>query len=196
MSPLNGWSAGPLRLRIRGGMNYPRLMVSIDTRPPDVDAADPAIRPYTTEDFGWAVALLDATGGRLRVRRGRVVDVAVLPGLVALRHGQSAGLLTLTRHLDELEISVLAAAPFDDVIAGQLLSAAQTHAGGSCRRIWSVCSNAEFDVQRALQQNRFRLCTSRPGSVDAVARRSPGGLVTSLGGVPVRDEVEFDLLLS
>jgi len=171
-------------------------MVSIDTRPADVDAANPEIRPYTTEDFAWAVTLLEATGGRLRVRRGQVVDVAVLPGLVALRHGQPAGLLTLTRHLEELEVSVLAAAPFDDVIAGRLLAAARVHASATCRRVWAVCSNAEFEVQRALQQNGFRLCASQPGAIDAVARRSPAGLVTSLGGVPVRDEVEFDLLPS
>lgn len=171
-------------------------MVSIDTRPPEVDAANPDIRPYATEDFGWAVALLEATGGRFRLRRGHVVDVAVLPGLVALRHGQPAGLVTLTRHLDELEVSVLAAAPFDDAIAARLLAAARTHVTGSCRRIWSVCSNAEFEVQRALQQNGFRLCTVRPGAVDAVARRTTAALVTSLGGLPVRDEVEFDLLLA
>lgn len=177
-------------------MNYPRRMVTIDTRPPDVDAANPEIRPYGTEDFAWAVTLLEATGGRLRVRRGRVVDVAVLPGLVALRHGQPAGLLTLTRHLDELELSVIAAAPFDDPLVARLLVEARRHGGPTCRRIWAVCSNAEFEVQRALQQNGFRLCTTRPGAVDTVVRRSPTGLVTSLGGVQVRDEVEFDLLLS
>jgi len=171
-------------------------MVTIDTRPSGVDAAHPEIRPYATEDFAWAVTLLEATGGRLRVRRGRVVDVALLPGLVALRHGQPVGLVTLTRHLEELEVSVLAAAPFDDAIVARLLAAARGHAAANCRRLWAICSNAEFDVQRALQQNGFRLCTCRPGAVDAVLARSPVGLVASLRGVRVRDEVEFDLLPS
>lgn len=170
-------------------------MVSIDTRPPDLDSSSPEIRPYSSEDFGWAVELLSTTGGRHRVRRGTVVDVAILPGLVAARGSQPEALLTLTRHRDELEISVIAAAPFDDDVVSLLLSAAQTYATDSCRRIWSICSNAEVDVQRVLQKNGFRLCTARPGSVDSVARRTTTGVVTSLGGVPVRDEFEFDLLI-
>ena len=176
-------------------MNYPRFMVSIDTRPPDLDSSNPEIRPYATGDFSWAVDLLGATGGRHRVRRGSVVDVAVLPGLVAVRRGEPVALLTLRRHRDELEVSVLSAAPFDDEVVALLLSAAQTYATESCRRIWSICSNAEFEVQRVLQQNGFRLCATRPGAIDAVSRRSPVALSTSLGGIPVRDEVEFDLLI-
>lgn len=170
-------------------------MVTIDTRPSDVESAEPEIRPYSTEDFAWAVELLEATGGRHRVRRGRVVDLAVLPGLVATRFDQPASLLTLTRHLDELEVSVLAAAPFDDALAAMLLSAARSYASGSCKRIWSICSNAEFDVQRLFQQNGFRLCATRPGAVEAVRRRVAAPLLSDLGGVPVRDEVEFDLLI-
>lgn len=170
-------------------------MVSIDTRPAEVDAEEPAVRPYASGDVSWAVEVLEATGGRLRVRRGRVVDVAALPGLVGLRFGQPSALLTLARHRDELELAVIAGAPFDDTVVSLLLSAAQTYASGSCRRIWAVCSNAEFDVQRVLQQNGFRMCTTRPGSIDAVRRRSPTGLASTLGGVPVRDEVEFDLLV-
>ena len=169
-------------------------MVSIDTRPAQADAAGPSIRPYVTEDFAWAVALLEATGGRYRVRRGTRVDVAVLPGLVASNDGHPSGLLTLTRHREELEISVIASAPFDDSQVALLISAAQTYASESCGRMWAICSNADFDVQRALQQSGFRLCTVRPGGVDIVARRSPEGVVRSFGGVPVRDEVEFDLL--
>lgn len=171
-------------------------MVTIDTRPPDVERAEPEIRPYSTEDFAWAVELLAATGGRQRVRRGRVVDLAVLPGLVATRFDQPTSLLTLTRHLDELEVSVLAGAPFDDAAARMLLRAASTYASGSCRRIWSVCSNAEFDVQRLLQQNGFRLCATRPGAIEAVRRRVDTPLLADLGGVPVRDEVEFDQFIN
>ena len=170
-------------------------MVTIDTRPGDVDSAEPQIRPYTTDDFAWAVELLDATGGRRRVRRGKVVDLAVLPGLVATRFGEPACLVTLTRHRDELEVSVLAAAPFDDALAGLALSAATTYASDSCMRLWTICSNAEFDVQRVLQQNGYRLCATRPGSIEAVRRRSSESLETSLGGVALRDELEFDFLL-
>jgi hypothetical protein len=170
-------------------------MVSFDTPSVDFDSVEPTIRPYSNDDFAWAVSMLEATGGRHRVRRGLVVDVAVLPGLVAERNGHPAALLTLARHRDELEFSVIASAPFDDAIVALLLDAARRYASPTCRRIFTICSNADFDVQRSLQKNDFRLCASRPGAIDAVARRTSEALATMIGDVPVRDEVEFDLLL-
>lgn len=183
--------------RVGGDLNYPRSMVSVDTHPLGVESSGGSIRPYATADFAWAVELLEATGGRHRVRRGVAVDMALLPGLVALRNSHPTALLTLTRHLEELEFSVVASAPFDDVLVGELLEAGMAYAGPQCRRVWTICSNADFDVQRALQQSDFRLCTVRPGMVDSVTRRSPTlGLKTELGGVAVRDEVEFDRFVS
>lgn len=170
-------------------------MVSFDTPRVDSAPAPPVVRPYASDDFAWAVQLLEATGGRHRVRRSTSVDLAVLPGLVAERNGHPAALLALARHRDELEFSVLASAPFDDGLVGFLLDAGRTYAGSTCRRIFTICSNAEFDVQRALQRHGFKLCASRPGSIDAVARRSAGQIEVSLGDVPMRDELEFDLLL-
>ena len=170
-------------------------MVSIDTPQLGNSPIQPSIRPYSSEDFAWAVQLLDGTGGRHRVRRGKVVDLAMLPGLIAERNGQPTALLALSRRGDELEFAVLAAAPFDDVLVGMLIAAAKTYTSPTCRRIYTICSNADFDVQRALQQHGFRLCTSRPGAIEAVARRSTVPLVRTFAGIVVRDELEFDQLL-
>lgn len=170
-------------------------MVTIDTPRMEFDAIQPSIRPYSSEDFAWAVELLENTGGRFRVRRGTVVDVAVLPGLIAERNGQMVALLTLARHREELELSVIASAPFDEELVGLLIDAAKTYAPPMCRRVYAICSNADFDVQHALQRHGFRLCTARPGAIEAVARRSQSPLTTTFGGISVRDEIEFDQLL-
>lgn len=170
-------------------------MVTIDTPQMGFDAIQPSIRPYSSEDFAWAVELLENTGGRFRVRRGLVIDVAVLPGLIAERNGQMVSLLTLARHREELELSVIASSPFDDELIGLLIDASKTYAPPMCRRVYTICSNADFDIQRCLQRYGFRLCTTRPGAIDAVARRSQSPLVGSIDGVPLRDEIEFDQLL-
>jgi len=130
------------------------------------------------------------------VRRGRVVDVAVLPGLVAEQNGQPTSLLTLARHREELEIVVLAARPLESDVVQLLIDAARTYAGPMCRRVYTICSNAELDVQRQLQLYGFRLAACRPGNVEWVAQRSPQGLVQMIDGLMVRDELEFDQLLS
>ena len=171
-------------------------MATIDTPRIDFGALQPSIRPYSSEDFTWAVGLLESTGGRYRVRRGAVVDVAILPGLIAERDGRMIALLTLARHREELELSVIASTSFDDELMNLLIDSAKTYAPAVCRRVYSVCSNADLDVQRCLQQYGFRLCAARPGAIEALRRRSSSPLVATVGGVPVRDEIEFDQLLS
>ena len=170
-------------------------MVAIDA-PSNIDGlAQPSIRPYSSEDHPWAVQLLDKTGGRYRVRRGRVVDTAVLPGLVGSRGTDRNTLVTITRHSSNFELSVIASDPFDEELAQQVIKASLQYRSPECLRAYAVCSNAQFNVQRCLQQSGFRICSTRPGSMESLARRSQYPLVTRFDGLEVRDEVEFDLLI-
>ncbi len=170
-------------------------MVAIDS-PSFVDGlGQPSIRPYAGTDHQWAQQLLERTGGRFRVRRGHVIDTAVLPGLVGSRSGVDSTLVTFLRHRSNLEIAVVASDPFDDELAAMVIRAALEYRAPDCRRAFAICSNAHFDVQRALQHAGFQMCTTRPGQIEAVARRSPQPVATSFDGLEVRDEVEFDLLL-
>ena len=53
------------------------------------------VRPLCDADLRWAERLLDAElGGRHQARRGELIDVLGLPGLVAEREGVRVGLLT------------------------------------------------------------------------------------------------------
>jgi len=170
-------------------------MVSLDRPSVEITAEPPKFRPYTTEDASWAVALLGATGGRYRVRRGLVVDTASLPGIVAERNGHASALLSMRRHGDEgFEFASIASMPFDDELVAGLLAAGLSVIGEQCRRVFAICSNADFDVQRALQLSGFRLCTVRPGAIEATAKRSPNPIVGTFGGLGVSDELEFEWL--
>lgn len=170
-------------------------MVAIDS-PSFVDGlGQPSIRPYAGTDHQWAHQLLERSGGRYRVRRGRVIDTSVLPGLVGGRGGVDTTLVTFLRHRSNLEIAVVASDPFDDELAAMVVRATLEYRTADCRRAFAICSNAHFSVQRCLQIAGFRLCTTRPGQIEAVGRRSSEPIATSFDGLPVRDEVEFDLLL-
>ena len=170
-------------------------MVAIDA-PPFVDGlGEPSIRPYASEDHKWACELLDSVGGRLRVRRGRVIDTAVLAGLVGMRDGHRNTLVTITRHRRDFELSVIASNPFDPELVQLVIRAALQYRQPGASRAYAICSNAQFGIQRALQNADFRLCATRPGAMEAVGRRSPHPLVSHFGGLPVRDEIEFDFLI-
>lgn len=172
-------------------------MVSLDRPSVEVPDRQTRFRPYATADAPWAVGLLEATGGRYRVRRNTLVDAASLPGIVAERDGHPSALLTMRRHNAEAhEFVAIASMPFDDDVVRLLLAAANNVLGAECRRVYSICSNAEFDLQRALQRAGFRMCAARPGSMSAVAARSSHRLVTEFGGLESRDELEFERLLT
>ncbi len=169
-------------------------MVAIDA-PAFVDGlGEPSIRPFCSEDHPWAVGLLANTGGRYRVRRGRVVDPVSLPGLVGERDGHANTLVTISRVRGNLQLVAIASEPFDEDLVQMTIQASLQYRDPQCRRAFAICSNAQFDVQRALQMSGFRLCSTRPGAMEALARRSPQPLVTDFDGLEVRDEVEFDLL--
>ena len=169
-------------------------MVAIDA-PAFVDGlGEPSIRPFSSEDHAWAIGLLAQTGGRYRVRRGRVVDPVGMPGLVGERGGRSNTLVTISRLGGNLQLVSIASDPFDEELVHMTIQAALHYRDPQCRRAFAICSNAHFDVQRALQSAGFRLCATRPGAIEALARRSLEPLVGEHDGLAVRDEVEFDLL--
>lgn len=172
-------------------------MVSLDRPSVDFDAQPPSIRAYSSADFEWAVQILGATGGRYRVRRGTVVDVALLAGYVAVRNGNLSALVTFSRPTKEvLELSVIASAPFDDGLVHGLIRACIARRQPECRRAYAICSNAHFDVQRALQQVGFTLATVRPQMIASVAARVNTPIAREYGGLVVRDEFEFEMLFT
>jgi hypothetical protein len=72
-------------------------------------------------------------------------------------------------------------------------SVAAAHA---CRRIWVLTTNDNVDALRFYQRRGFRLGALRPGAVDE-ARRTRKPEIPEIGdhGIPLRDEIELELLL-
>jgi hypothetical protein len=171
-------------------------MVTLDTRDIGTPADGPTTRRYVPEDLAWASDLLERSCGRLRIRRGAMIDAAVLPGVVSLESGVRNGLLTVMGHNEELEIVAIAGEAGDPDLPLRLIQSAIAGARPDCRRVWTVCHNAEFSTQRMLQQCGFRLSASRPGAWAATSGRLANGrLPDTIDGVPIRDELEYDLIL-
>ena len=168
-----------------------------------LDAADqaegfdrPRVRALRPEDEAAVSALLDRTGGRVRIRRGTPVDAAGLSGLVCVTGTTVTGLLTWRRRESELEILVLAAEEFDDRSRAELLAAVPTVVGPGGGRVVAVVDNADMAGQRSLQLAGFTLGAVRPGSVARGRNRlAPGRIPESYAGLPLRDELEYELQL-
>ena len=129
-------------------------------------------------------------GGRWQARRGELIDVLDLPGLVAEVDGERSGLLTYRVDGEGCEIAVLlAATPHSGIgtaLIDALLRRVERHS------IWVVTTNDNVDAVRFYQRRGFRLRALRVGAVDDSRRRlTPHIPPTGEHGIPLRDELEL-----
>ena len=152
-----------------------------------------AIRAYRESDRAWAEPLLDEQlAGQLQARRGELLDVLALPGLVAEQGGRPVGLLTYRRDSDECELAVLIAIEQRGGVGTALVDALKRQVA-DCRRIWVVTTNDNLDALRFYQRRGFVLSELRPRAVDDARRRlKPGIGAVGEFGIPLRDELELE----
>ena len=171
-------------------------MVTLDATDRAEGFAQPRVRAVQPEDGPAVSDLLERTGGRIRIRRGVPVDTATLSGLVCVIGSTVTGVLAWRRRESELEILVLAAEEFDERSRTELLDAVPAVVGTAHRRVVAVVDNADLAGQRSLQLAGFTLYAVRPGSVARGRMRlAPGRIPEAYAGLPLTDELEFELQL-
>jgi len=156
------------------------------------------IRPVTFSDRRWVTETVAGHFASARiVSRGVLHDSEELPGLAAVQDGSPCGVLLYAIRDAECEIVVLISLVGRTGVAAALLGAVQgTARDAGCRRLWLVTTN---DNQAAIDFYSGRGWSLKAVHEDAVteARRLKPE-IPDLGhnGVPIRDEFEFELLLS
>jgi GNAT superfamily N-acetyltransferase len=148
-------------------------------------------------DRSWASEVLDRElAGPVQARRGEALNALDLPGLVAEDGGRPAGLLFYRLDGEDCELFLILAIERAAGIGTALVDALVARAAG-CRRIWVVTTNDNLRALRFYQRRGFALCALRPGAVDDTrGRLKPGIPLTGDDGIPLRDELELERLLS
>jgi GNAT superfamily N-acetyltransferase len=150
----------------------------------DLDAA---------RDLAWASEVLDgALAGRWQARRGKLVDVLAVPGLVAECDGDRAGLLMYRLDAGECEIEALVATTRAVGIGTALVEELCRRAGPL--RIRVVTTNDNVRAQRFYARLGFTVAEVRRGAVDEARRtlKPTIGLIGE-GGIRISDEIELVL---
>jgi GNAT superfamily N-acetyltransferase len=156
-----------------------------------------SVRPVEDPDRDWLRETL-AQLGQLRIlSRGRLTEnVARLQGFVAEREGAKVG-YALTRIVgDELEVVALQALNQWEGIGTALLDAAADEARqAGCARAWLITTNDNLDAVRFYQRRGWDLIALHRGAVTAGRHLKPE--ISEVGdyGLPIRHELEFELLL-
>jgi ribosomal protein S18 acetylase RimI-like enzyme len=118
-----------------------------------------------------------------------------LDGFVAETNGTWVGLITCVQHATQLEITSL-----DSLAEGQgigsalvqaVIEAAQQH---KATRIWLITTNDNLNALRFYQKRGFQLVAVHRGAVNRARQIKPSIPEFGYDGIPVRDEIELELV--
>jgi GNAT superfamily N-acetyltransferase len=145
----------------------------------------------------WATDLIrDHWGSEKIVTRGRIHDTPALPGFVAILHEEPAGLVTYRLNGDQCEIVSLDSLHEGMGIGTALIEAvtgkAREH---GCRRLWLITTNDNLEAVRFYQKRGFRLVAVHKDALQETRRLKPSLPETGIDGIPLRDEIELEILL-
>jgi ribosomal protein S18 acetylase RimI-like enzyme len=156
------------------------------------------IRNVVPEDRSWIRDWLTEYFASPRiVSRGVLHQADALPGLAATEAGIPIGLLLHDRRGDECEVVVLIAGQEGRGVASALLAAtARMAAGAGCRRVWLTTTNDNAAAIGFYERRGWTRCAIRRDAMIEARRLKPELPELGHGGVPIRDEIEFELRLA
>ncbi|HSB38354.1 MAG TPA: GNAT family N-acetyltransferase [Gaiellaceae bacterium] len=156
------------------------------------------VRPLEDGDRSWSLDVQrDSWGEALVARRGELVDPTLLPAFVALVEGERAGLVTYAVRGVECEIVTIASLREGLGVGRALLDAVrEAAAAAGCRRIWLVTTNDNVRALAVYQRWGMELAAFRRDAVtEARTYLKPTIPERAANGIPIRDELELELLL-
>jgi GNAT superfamily N-acetyltransferase len=156
------------------------------------------VRPYVAaDDEPWAAPMLDEQfGGRFQARAGELLDALALEGFTAWRDGVPVGLLTFRTDDRGTELFLILATPPGVGTGTALLEALVTEVrsrGGQRIRLTTTNDNAR--AQRFYEHHGFRLVDVRRDAVADARRLKPAIPAVAADGTPIRDELDYELLI-
>jgi ribosomal protein S18 acetylase RimI-like enzyme len=156
-----------------------------------------AVREIESSDREWVRNFLLKQFGSTRVvTRGVMHQADQLPGFIALYKGEPSGLLTYSHKRDELEVVTLHAATSGLGLGSLLLVEARKRACGlQCRRLWLITTNDNEPAIQFYQRRGMRIAAIHRGAIAESRKLKPEISYFGVGGLPIVDEVEFELLL-
>ena len=151
-------------------------------------------RASTAADADWIGRLIrERWHGPWVVTRGQAHDTRRLPGIVACDGETPAGLLLYSGSGDEIEIVTVDALRQRQGVGRLLLDAMVAHAAArGTRRLWLITTNDNVGAVAFYTACGFRLVAVHLDGVTEARRIKPEIPSTGFGGVPIRDELEFE----
>lgn len=162
----------------------------------DSTLSDFIIRPIGSDDGDWiAQFITERWGTEFIVAHHEIFQCRNLPGFVATAGQRKVGLLTYKIAGYDCEIVSLDSLQPCKGIGTSLVNAVKAKALESkCKRLWLVTTNDNMNSLRFYQKRGFVLVKINRNAID-FARNLKHVSLTGADGIPLRDEIEIEMLL-
>jgi N-acetylglutamate synthase-like GNAT family acetyltransferase len=145
----------------------------------------------------WVLDIVRQWGADFIVTRGRKVYPAEIEGFYATDDsGEKVGLVTFEIIGDRCEIVTLDAFTKFSGIGTELTNRVREVAvQRGCRRLWLITTNDNLDAIRFYQRRGFAIAAVHANAIAESRRLKPTIREIGMHGIPLRDEIEFEMML-
>ncbi|MCA1691383.1 MAG: GNAT family N-acetyltransferase [Actinobacteria bacterium] len=156
------------------------------------------IRPLREGDLAWKrTSLLQTWGASSVARKGELVEALHLDGFAALDGSERVGLLTYAVRGPEFEVVTIHVDREHQGVGLALMNAAKARAEElRLRRMWLTTTNNNFRAFQFYQRWGMDLVAFYRDGVARSRLAKPSIPLVDGDGVPIRHELEFELLLA
>lgn len=157
-----------------------------------------SIEPLETSYRQWAEQFLMEQWGSLQmVSRGVLYQVLDYPGFVAVQDEQPQGVITYRLDGDACEVLIISSASQGQGIGTALINQVlQTAKALGCQRCWLITTNDNIPAIRWYQQRGFTIAAVYVNALHNSRRLKPEIPLLGMDGIPLRDEIEFEIFLA
>ena len=155
------------------------------------------VRALADADRDWAATVVTRHfGSPVVVSRGVCQDTRTLPGLVLEDHGDRLGLIQYRIDGMRCEVVVIISLRARQGHGRRLLAGlASVARGQGCRCLWLVTTNDNWPAQQFYAALGWRQVAVHRGAVTAARSLKPEIPETGRDGLPLTDEIEYELRL-
>jgi len=155
------------------------------------------VRPIGAADADWIRRLLVDRWHSVRVvSRGKLHHADRLPGFIALVEHDRLGLVTYRLDSTECEIVTFDSLREGIGIGTALIEAVRSVAiSNKCRRVWVVTTNDNLHGLSFYQRRGFSLVAVHLNALELSRKLKPEIPLVGSNGIPIRDELELEMVL-
>jgi ribosomal protein S18 acetylase RimI-like enzyme len=157
-----------------------------------------SIHPLTRSDHEWLTQIWrEYWGADFIVNLGRIVRPTDVEGFYAANQSERVGLLTYRIEGDQCELVTIDAFTQFGGVGTHLLEAVTKEASAAgCKRLWLITTNDNLDAIRFYQRRGFQLVTIHRNALDRSRELKPSIPLVGEYQIPLRDEIELEIILA